>query len=221
MELDYSNVGLKYFNLYMSKQQIQPPFQNKYKLRLVSQSDSKSCLICYKPTNVVLITENNADFFFICNSHLLDESFAKPIESKEYNDLKNEVDNLEKQLTEVNKKIEETKPYLWGINYWSKDKKKNDKDDKEKENKENKESKEDKSKANSHESYKSKATEIEKNLSTKKEELQNHKFKHYNLNSTTYKNRLMLNQKKKYNKERSEKIQTDGFFPSAPTHNIN
>ncbi|KAI5962696.1 uncharacterized protein KGF55_003772 [Candida pseudojiufengensis] len=193
-------------------QQIQPPFQNKYNLRSVSSQDSKSCLICYKPTTEVLITDNHLDFFYICKSHLYDESFAKPIESKEYEELKNEITKLEIQLKEVGKKVEETKPYLWGIN-WSKDKKKKEEDkDKDKED--------DKSKNNNHESYKSKLKEIENNLTTKNEELKNFKFKSYNLSSTIYKNRLMLNQKKKYNKERIEKIQKDGFFPTVPTHEI-
>ncbi|GME81133.1 unnamed protein product [[Candida] boidinii] len=65
-----------------------PPFPNVYKGRTVSESDAKSCSICYKPTTKCLVSckylnenagKNIIDFFYICEIHLKDRKFCSII----------------------------------------------------------------------------------------------------------------------------------------------
>lgn len=209
----------------MSKpQQQQPPFSNKYNARLVSQQDAKPCTICFKPSTTVLLAENNLDFFYTCAQHLLDDQFASPVILDEYNKLKKLVDELTQKVERLRVDVDAAKPYLWGISsYWSKDKSTDTKSDKNKDKEETKEdsgSEASKQKSNNYETLKKQLLTTEQELNTKQAELTNFKFKKYTLNQQVYRNRLMLNQKKKYNKQRTEKIQQSGFFPTAPNHNI-
>ncbi|KAK9462348.1 VPS4-associated protein 1 [Lipomyces oligophaga] len=53
------------------------PFKNIYHARHVAESSQKPCTICYKPTSVVLVSEDGKnDFFYTCQAHLLDKGFA-------------------------------------------------------------------------------------------------------------------------------------------------
>ncbi|KAI5967405.1 hypothetical protein CANMA_003048 [Candida margitis] len=215
----------------MSKPQ-QPPFPNKYNARLVAQTDAKPCTICFKPATTVLLAENNLDFFYTCVQHLLDAQFASPIPSEEYTELKKTVDNLTQKVDTLKKEVDAAKPYLWGIStYWSKDKptetsKLSDKDKSKSngtESENNKQKEGEKGGGTSghkYETLKKQLNTTETELNNKQDELKNFKFKKYTLNQQVYRNRLMSHQKKKYNKERSEKIQQAGFFPSAPNHSI-
>lgn len=57
-------------------------FANKYRQRLVSDTDKRGCFICYKPSTTVLVNEvPSADFFYICAPHLKDKGFAKELAS--------------------------------------------------------------------------------------------------------------------------------------------
>lgn len=71
----------------MSKPPQQPPFPNKYHVKLVASLDSKACLICYKPATTVLLADGNGDFFYTCPQHLLDNQFANAIHPQEYTEL--------------------------------------------------------------------------------------------------------------------------------------
>ncbi|KAI3402330.2 hypothetical protein KGF56_004900 [Candida oxycetoniae] len=213
------------------KQQL-PPFPNKYTLRLVSPTDSKPCLICYKPTTSVLISENQVDFFYTCNAHLLDTQFTDPVHPQAYYDLAKEIEVLKQSVEKLKVEVDSEKPYFWGLNqYWkngggsgsteskSESTSKNGNDDdgnKEKSTNKTPASKD----VSKYELLKSKLKEQSNSLQEKETQLQQFKFKNYTLHQTIYRNRLMAFQKRKYNKERSEKIQQKGFFPSAPTHDI-
>lgn len=60
-------------------------FKNVYNLRAVAEPSRKPCDFCFKPTQAVLITsDGKSDFFYICEIHLKDSSFAVPIYSEEY-----------------------------------------------------------------------------------------------------------------------------------------
>ncbi|EGW33896.1 uncharacterized protein SPAPADRAFT_70142 [Spathaspora passalidarum NRRL Y-27907] len=179
-----------------------PPFPNKYNIRLVAANDSKSCTICYKPSTTVLVSDNQADFFYTCPQHLLDEHFATPIQPQSYLDLVKQKEELEAKKTQLEKDIELEKPYLWNkvSEYWQKSDNKKEKSKFEKLNDELK--------------------QVIEQLSDKQKEVSEFKFKVYKLNLDIYKNRLMLTQKKKYQKERYEKMHSEGFFPSAPKNDI-
>ncbi|ODV93717.1 hypothetical protein PACTADRAFT_35468 [Pachysolen tannophilus NRRL Y-2460] len=91
----------------MLSQKKSVPFPNIYKLRKLAQSDAKSCFICYKPTVSVLVTlkslnYSELDFFYICESHLLDKNFC----SSRF--LSDDIDNLEENK-EIELKIENLK----------------------------------------------------------------------------------------------------------------
>ena len=54
-------------------------FANLYTHRLVADTNAKPCLICFRPATSVLITQDQADFFYVCIGHLKDRSFATPV----------------------------------------------------------------------------------------------------------------------------------------------
>lgn len=187
----------------MSK--ILPLFPNKYQVKLVASSDSKSCTICYKPTTTVMLCENKLDFFYVCPQHLQDENFASPIHQPDYLELMKTKDELMKKKEKLDKDIEAESPYLWNkvSDYWKK------KEDNPKESEKTK-----------YEKLKDEMKEVLVDLEKNTNQIKEYKFKLYKLHDAMYKSRLMLHQKKKYNKERSEKMQQEGFFPSAPSNKI-
>lgn len=75
----------------------------------MAEKDRSSCIICYKPTTAVLITEQRADFFYTCESHLGDRSFVTPIVDHEAEAAKEKIDD-EKALKE---EIERVKKEYW------------------------------------------------------------------------------------------------------------
>ncbi|KAI9671774.1 MAG: hypothetical protein M1831_003302 [Alyxoria varia] len=82
--------------------------QNRYHRRLVAESASKPCLVCYKPSSTVLVTPDNADLFYTCPGHLDDKGFAEPVQ--EGNSCSNEKkvsEDLEKEIEQVKKEYEE------------------------------------------------------------------------------------------------------------------
>lgn len=183
-----------------------PPFPNKYQVKLVASSDSKSCTICYKPTTTVLLCETKLDFFYVCPQHLLDENFASPIHPQDYLDLISTKEKLVAKKVQLDKDIEKESPYIWNkvTDYW---KKKED-------------SKPSESEKSKYEKLKEEMKELLLDLEKTANQIKEYKFKVYKLHDGIYKNRLMLHQKKKYNKERSEKIQQQGFFPSVPSNKL-
>ncbi|OJJ87062.1 AAA-ATPase Vps4-associated 1 family protein [Aspergillus glaucus CBS 516.65] len=53
--------------------------QNTWHHRKVADTAAKACFICYKPSNSVLITPDNKDFFYICPAHLKDRNFCSAV----------------------------------------------------------------------------------------------------------------------------------------------
>lgn len=88
---------------------------NVYNRRLVAQTSSKPCYICFKPTPVVLITACQRDFFYVCAGHLLDRGFATPLtdlgsqqeagtEPKRKEDLQREIEKVKAEWEEKQKR---------------------------------------------------------------------------------------------------------------------
>ncbi|EMG50055.1 SPBC32H8.01c UPF0589 protein C32H8.01c [Candida maltosa Xu316] len=189
----------------MSKPQPQqqtPPFPNKYHVKLVSSSDSKACIICYKPSTTVLLADGNGDFFYVCPGHLLDEQFASPIHPQEYSDLISSQKELTDKKAKLEKDLEMEKPYIWNTvaGYW-KDKK-------------------EKGEETKYDKLKKELGEVTKGLEDKTKSVNGYKFKLYKLHQDIYKGRIMAHQKKVYSVQRATKIQQEGFFPSVPSHNL-
>ncbi|KAK6358870.1 hypothetical protein TWF696_000050 [Orbilia brochopaga] len=92
------------------------PFQNLYICRKVAESSSKPCMICFKPSTLVLITSCQKDFFYICPSHLTDKGFATEqvdeaaeAERKKKEEMDKELEKLKKEYEEKMKRKEEKK----------------------------------------------------------------------------------------------------------------
>lgn len=174
------------------------PFDNEYKLRLVSENDSKSCAVCYKPSSRVLITNNNQDFFYVCPSHLKDSSFSKPIPSQAYNDLESEKSKLETELKELNKSVEAKRPGF--TSYF----KKSTPNDNEKDNKD------------SYEELVKRQKSLQQDFNTLTTQINQFQFKMYCLNDDMYKIRIKNYMNKKMNEKRLKNMARPGFFPSVP-----
>ncbi|CAH6719559.1 hypothetical protein CLIB1444_02S11342 [[Candida] jaroonii] len=173
------------------------PFTNEYNLRTVATNQSKSCMICYKPSVNVLITENNADFFYICLSHLKDDSFASNITTEEYDQLVKKKEALELLLKELEEKKANSKPSMFNKIPGMSDKEQSTKQQ---------------------EKYDNIKTEIETNdkeLQSLKTEIDNYKFKKYNLNNDVFRIRLRNYINKKVNEKRMKELNEPGFFPST------
>ena len=195
----------------MSKPQLQPPFPNKYHVKLVASLDSKACLICYKPATTVLLADGNGDFFYICPQHLSDDQFANAIHPEEYTELLDQKQKLTEKKSKLEKDVETEKPYIWNTvaGYW-----------KLKDNNKEKEKDKDKSTESKYEKLKQELNDVTKELEESSKKILEFKFKLYQLNQDIYKSRLMAHQKKKYNQQRAVKIQEEGFFPSVPSHSL-
>ncbi|KAH9834699.1 hypothetical protein Tdes44962_MAKER08611 [Teratosphaeria destructans] len=78
--------------------------KNLYHRRLVAESASKACWICYKPSSTVLITPDQDDFFYICPGHLTDRKFAL---AKDADDVaeKRRKEELDKEIEAVKKEF--------------------------------------------------------------------------------------------------------------------
>lgn len=197
----------------MSKPPQQPPFPNKYHVKLVASPDSKACLICYKPATTVLLADGNGDFFYTCPQHLLDDQFANAIHPQEYTELLDKKQTLTDKKSKLEKDVESEKPYIWNTvaGYWKqKDKDKDKGKDKDK----------DKYTESKYEKLKQELADVTKELEETSKKILEFKFKLYQLNQDIYKNRLMSYQKKKYSQQRAVKIQEEGFFPSVPKHSL-
>lgn len=54
------------------------PHVNHYRKRLVAQPNEKACAVCYRPTDVVLMSTDSKDWFYCCAQHLKDPGLATP-----------------------------------------------------------------------------------------------------------------------------------------------
>ncbi|ODV84713.1 hypothetical protein CANARDRAFT_200138 [[Candida] arabinofermentans NRRL YB-2248] len=119
------------------------PFKNCYSLKKVNEKDSKSCNICFKLTNSVLISLNSKDWFYICDVHLLDKNFCTLLyiesttnngatlinKQNEYNELKLKESNIVKKIKHYenlidvkNSQLNKFKEYIWSSKKKSDDK---------------------------------------------------------------------------------------------------
>lgn len=191
-----------------------PPFPNDYLLRLVAESDSKACLICYKPTTSVLLAGNKGDFFYVCPGHLKDESFSRPIHPESYTKLLNEQKELEKKIVTANEVAEANKPYSWNKIMtsmgWKTDKKSED----------TTKSAETQAKEKTYEALLAELNELKKQLATLKESITGFKFKNYKLSGDIYKMRINNHIQARVRAKRQQEMHNPSFFPSAPTNNL-
>ncbi|KAK9468197.1 VPS4-associated protein 1 [Lipomyces arxii] len=84
------------------------PFKNVYHLRRVAEISQKPCTTCYKPTTVVLVSEDGkSDFFYTCQAHLNDKGFASPMVNAAAEAAKARKVALEAEMAKVKKEWEE------------------------------------------------------------------------------------------------------------------
>ncbi|GMM48691.1 hypothetical protein DAPK24_052890 [Pichia kluyveri] len=197
------------------------PFRNAYEIRHVQTNAAKSCTVCYKPSDIVLITDNKKDWFYVCGSHLKDKNFSNLVywnnEGKDVsNEWKEKCLAVEKAMKEVKKleKGNEVKNKSSWLS-WSKDKESKDDKDEKKSDKES-----DKEKGNDNLSEKDRKSADLANW--RKEladaELQLKEFEKINtryvLDSVFYKGRLMQEWKQRHANEIKEKLNNGTLFPS-------
>ncbi|TID31191.1 hypothetical protein CANINC_000239 [Pichia inconspicua] len=53
--------------------------ENNYTLKKVAQKDSRSCSICFRQADAVLVSKDNKDWFYVCEVHLKDKGFAEEV----------------------------------------------------------------------------------------------------------------------------------------------
>lgn len=53
--------------------------KNEYKLKKVTQKDSRACVICFRETDAVLVSVDSKDWFYVCVGHLKDKEFATEV----------------------------------------------------------------------------------------------------------------------------------------------
>lgn len=84
--------------------------KNLYYRRIVAESASKACWICFKPSSTVLITPEQDDWFHVCPGHLTDAKFATAKDAEDLAKRKRdaeiqiEIDALKKEFEEKMKK---------------------------------------------------------------------------------------------------------------------
>lgn len=211
----------------------EPPFPNEYNLRIVGESDSKSCNVCFKPTTSVLLSSNKVDFFYVCPNHLKDESYAKPIYPDSYNSLIKEKIELQGDLSTLNADLKLVEPYVWNKlmsnipGFKSKQSTANDKDnnndddgDKNKDSGKELEKSTSKSNKEKYEQLKQKIKENNKQLTDIDSKLVNFEFKKFKLNNDIYKIRINNLIQSKFKQKKAKEISTPGFFPSVPRNNL-
>lgn len=72
---------------------------NEYACRKVALRDTKSCLVCHKPSTTVLYNKSGPDWFYTCDIHLQDNpQFATPVYDKEYENVLTKMKSLKNEL---------------------------------------------------------------------------------------------------------------------------
>lgn len=212
------------------------PFPNAYTSRLVAASDSKACLVCFKPTTTVLVASNKVDFFYICSSHLKDKAFAEPIHPEEYLELIKERDNIEKKVKTLTLQASKIKPYSWnkvmsnfgwdnGTNSDTKSETKNEIkketrteiDDKDNNNDQ---TNSEKGQQTSYELLIKETEDLERKVALINELIAVYKFKNFKLEISVYRNRINSHLQVQSRARRQQEVQTPGFFPLAPSHQL-
>lgn len=170
-------------------------FRNRYIKRKVDTSDARACFICYKPTTSVMVNETpNADFFYICDSHLTDPGFARLDPEYELALKKSEAEQAE---------IDQLKAE-WDAKKQKQAQKNSKKDD----SKDDKDSKEKGSSASSTNSVSPPPPPPKTPIGRPT----------YELNKGVFKLRLGNKRQKMQEKKTKSLLEMPGAFPSAPTH---
>ncbi|KAG0673869.1 hypothetical protein C6P42_002507 [Pichia californica] len=189
------------------------PFLNLYQVKHVADTACKACVLCYKPTNTVLITTDKKDWFYVCNIHLKDKTYAKLLycndmgkdTEAEWKGKCNDIAKLKQELHKIEKeekeKLDKEKSWLNNIPSWSSNKKDQAVEEKEK----NEEVKEEKTK----ETLQSELKHNENELKT----FERANIK-YRLEKVFYRGRLMQDYKKKKQVEIEKKLAEGTLFPT-------
>ncbi|OBA25293.1 hypothetical protein HANVADRAFT_76968 [Hanseniaspora valbyensis NRRL Y-1626] len=214
-----------------------------YVKRLV-KSENEFCMICSYPTKTCLYKKNflqmnkktYADWFYICEDHLLNEELLEPKNTKEIKELSDEIEKLNQQIKIKNQEIasekqtwidsamSSTTSYISSkISFTGKKKEEEEKKEKDDDSEENSDIKVDKK------TKKQEVTELLDNLAARKEQLVflRKSIKYFNLTNPTYitrKEAMARSLSKANKKPTTEKTNTKSTspilnFPSAPTHN--
>lgn len=85
--------------------------ENRYYHRKVAQSSVKPCTFCYKPTDSVLVSSDNSDFFYLCEAHLKDAQFATPIHTRQYLEAQKRRAELDQEIKQLKLKFDEKNRY--------------------------------------------------------------------------------------------------------------
>ncbi|KAK9369536.1 VPS4-associated protein 1 [Lipomyces kononenkoae] len=191
-----------------------PPFKNIYHLRRVAETSQKPCMVCYKPTAVVLVSEDGKnDFFYTCQLHLQDRGFVTPVTNAAVEAAKKRKEELEKEIEKVKKEWEDhqkdkktarAKREKQRKADKEADKNKDDEDDKSTDRREKQEHKEQIAKL-----------ENQKVDATTKAEAEQRIF---NLNKDIYAMRLNNYRNIQRSKRATELLRKPGALPSVPTN---
>lgn len=179
------------------------PFPNIFHLRRVADTSSRACTVCFKPTSAVLVSEDGkADFFYICDAHLTDPSFATPQLDPKVEEAKRRQEAMDVEIADLKKKWDE---YQKKKAKKSKDKKDEDKDTKKAE-------KEEDSPLTDLNSLESKKEEDQKLISTKP--------RVFVLNRDIYNMRLGHWRSAQRSKQTQKMLQNPMIFPKVPTGSL-
>lgn len=166
-------------------------------------------MICYKPSDHVLITSNNLDFFYICYQHLLDEHFASHGPDPKYDQLVKEKNALSLLVEELSAQVQKAKPSVFSNIPGFKSNQSTD-------NKKEASSKD--TPAKDYNQLVNDKQENEAKLQQVTQQVEQFKFKQYKLNQDFYKMRVKLYINKRVNEKRMKDMNNPGFFPSTPTN---
>ncbi|KAK9456438.1 VPS4-associated protein 1 [Dipodascopsis uninucleata] len=181
------------------------PFKNVYHLRRVAETAQSPCMICYKPTSAVLVSEDGKnDFFYICQAHLTDSGFATPVINAAAEAAKRKKEELEKEIEKLKQE--------WDLK--QKRKKKEKSSSKEDDNKEDDKIKEKKEKFEHKEQME--ILEKQKEDQNKKSEQEQRIF---NLNKAVYQMRVNNWKNIQRSKRTQELLRKPGGLPSVPMTN--
>lgn len=166
------------------------------------------CVPHYLNRSTLTLFSNQSDFFYTCDSHLKDSTFATPIYDKEYNEAKAKKEVLDNEIKALKLKWDEKNRYAgWDklMSKFSSTKKEDSNNEKEKEKETPK-------------SEESQIKELSKQVSNHESILQKQP-RTYQLNKDIYKIRLEKKYKSKTSTQSSQlnqKLKDPTYFPSVP-----
>lgn len=214
-----------------------------YAKRLV-RSDNEFCMICMYPTKICLFKKKffpfnkriYADWFYICEDHLMNEELLEPQNTTEVKELENEIDDLNRKLKTKNEEID-TEKQTWMDSAFSStteyisnkltfsDSKKHGKEEKEEPEKDPKTADEIKVEPKT---KKQEVADLLDNISARKDQLKvvTKQIQYFKLTNPTYRTRLETMARSLQPKKIPIVTETESSldpatlpFPSAPTHN--